>query len=152
MLVIGCAIGALVLAVLLVPEGEVATLSTYTADGRPHETQVWVVEGDAVPGEPDGAVFLRAHSRFAEWLHRLEASPQVELARRGEARAYRAEVPDPAPLREPVNRAMAAKYGVADRLLGFVLDADISVPVRLVPDPTRENAAREKSEGHAAPQ
>jgi hypothetical protein len=57
-----------------------------------------------------------------------------------------------AALREPLNRAMAAKYGVADRLLGLVLDPGSSVPVRLVPDPGRESAARIAPGEHARPQ
>jgi hypothetical protein len=151
-LTIGCVIGAVVLSVLAVPEGEVATLSTYTPDGRDHETQVWVVDGEALPGATPDAIFLRAHSRRAGWLARLQAAPQVELARDGDAQPYRAEVADPGTLREPLNQAMAAKYGLADRLLAFVVDPAISVPVRLLPDPTRESAARVAPGEHARPQ
>lgn len=151
-LTIGCVIGAIVLSVLLVPEGEVATLSTFEADGRDHETQVWVVDADALPGASPGAVFLRASSRHAGWLARLRAVPQVELARGETTRTYRAEVADAADLREPLNRAIAAKYGVADRLLALLLDPALSVPIRLVPDPTRESAARAAPGEHARPQ
>jgi hypothetical protein len=151
-LTIGCLIGTLVLSVLAVPEGEVATLSTYAADGRDHATQVWLVDGEALPGASPEAIFLRAHSRYAGWLARIEAAPRVELERGGEAQPYRAEVADPDALREPLNRAMAAKYGVADRLLAFLLDPAISVPVRLIPDPARESAARVPPGEHARPQ
>jgi hypothetical protein len=151
-LTIGCVIGSLVLSVLMVPEGEVATLSTYAADGRDQSTQVWLVDGEELPGASPDAIFLRAHSRRAGWLARLQAAPQVELARQGEVRPYRAEVGDPDALREPLNRAMAAKYGVADRLLALLVDPAISVPVRLVPDPTRESASRVAPGEHARPQ
>lgn len=151
-LTIGCLIGVLVLSVLAVPEGEVATLSTFAADGRDHATQVWLVDGEALPGASPEAIYLRAHSRDAGWLARLEAAPQVDLERDGAAQPYRAEVADAAALREPLNRAMAAKYGVADRLLAYVLDPAVSVPVRLVPDPGRESAARAAPGEHARPQ
>lgn len=151
-LTIGCVIGTLVLSVLVLPEGEVATLSTYAADGRDHATQVWVVDGPALPGASPEAIYLRAHSRYAGWLARLQAAPEVELARAGESRPYRAEIGDPEALREPLNRAMAAKYGLADRLLALLLDPAISVPVRLLPDPTRESAARVAPGEHARPQ
>jgi hypothetical protein len=150
-LTIGCVIGAFVLSVLAVPEGEVATLSTYAA-GRDHATQVWVVDGEALPGADAEAIFLRANSRSAGWLARLAATPQVDLERGGAVHPYRAELADPGTLREPLNRAMAAKYGVADRLLAFVIDPAASVPVRLVPDPTRESAARVAPGEHARPQ
>jgi hypothetical protein len=151
-LTIGCVIGLLVTSVMMVPEGEVATLSTVAPDGRDQETQVWVVDGEALPGASSDAVFLRAHSRRAGWLARLEAVPEVELVRDGEARPYRAQVDESASLREPLNRAMAQKYGVADRLLALVVDPAASVPVRLVPDPTRESAARQQPGEHARPQ
>jgi hypothetical protein len=65
------------------------------------------------------------------------------LVRDGTAQPYLAEIAESAEVREGVNRAMAAKYGVADRLLAQLLDPARSIPVRLVPDPTRESAARE---------
>jgi hypothetical protein len=150
-LTIGCVIGILVVSVLAVPEGEVATLSTY-AHGRDHATQVWVVDGVALPGAKPDEIFLRANSPRAGWLVRLEASPEVDLERGDEVRPYRAEVDGAASLREPLNRAIAAKYGVADRLLGLVVDPEGSVPVRLVPDPSRESAARIAPGEHARPQ
>jgi hypothetical protein len=150
-LTIGCVIGMLVVSVLAVPEGEVATLSTY-AHGRDHATQVWVVDGEALPGASPDEIYLRANSPHAGWLARLEASPEVDLERGGEVRPYRAEVDGAASLREPLNRAIATKYGVADRLLGLVVDPASCVPVRLVPDPGRESAARIAPGEHARPQ
>jgi hypothetical protein len=148
---IGIVIGALVVGVMLVPEGEVATLATLSADGAEHETEVWVVEGSVLPGGGPGALYLRAHSLRAGWLQRLRGKPQVMLQRDGTAVPYLAEVAEGAEVRDGVNRAMAAKYGVADRLLARVVDPARSIPVRLVPDPTRESAAREPAGAHAAP-
>jgi hypothetical protein len=150
-LMIGCLIGGLVFGVLLVPEGEVATLSTVAADGAEFETQVWVVEGDGLPGGGEGVVFLRAGSPDASWLARLRARPDVALER-GETRlAYRALPEEDAALRERVNRAMAAKYGVSDRLINVVFDRGRSVPIRLVPDPGRQHELREAAGANAPP-
>jgi hypothetical protein len=142
-LAIGCLIGALVIGGILIPEGEVATLSTFPKEGSPQQTAVWVVEGDGL-GE-SGEVFLRTDPHTA-WLARVRANPAVELARGGESRAYLAKPVEDDGLRRRVNQAMAAKYGVADRVIGAIFDPAHSVPIRLVPDPTRKPA-----EEHAAP-
>ena len=150
-LTIGCLIGGLVVGVLLVPEGEVATLATVAADGVEYETQVWVVQGDGLPDASAGVVFLRAGSPEASWLERLRARPQVALERGEERRAYLAVPEDDAALRERVNRAMASKYGVSDRLIALVFDRGRSVPIRLVPDPGRQHELSEPAGAHAPP-
>jgi hypothetical protein len=137
-LAIGFLIGALVLGVMLLPEGEVATLSTFVEGGAPQETAVWVVEGDGL-GDA-GELFLRTGPRTA-WLGRLRANPAVKLARGGEQRAYVAKPEDDAELRSRVNLAMADKYGLADRVISAFFDPAHAVPIRLVPDPTRKPAA-----------
>jgi hypothetical protein len=136
---IGCLIGALVLGVLLLPEGEVATLSTFQGDGAPQETAVWVVEGNGLGG--GGEVFLRTGPNTA-WLARLRANPAVVLERErdGEPRPYLARIEEADDLRGSVNEAMAEKYGVADKVIGVFFDPAESVPIRLVPDPTRKPA------------
>jgi hypothetical protein len=151
-LTIGCLIGALVLGVMLVPEGEVVTLSTLSPDGLEHETELWVVDGSELPGGGADGVYLRANSERARWLERLRTQPQVALLRGGAERAYVAQVVTGEVVRASVNHAMAAKYGVSDRLMSWVVDPSASVPVRLVPDPTRESAAREPTEAHVRPQ
>jgi hypothetical protein len=73
-LTIGIVIGGLVFGVMLVPEGEVATLATLSLDGAEHETELWVVEAaSVVPQDGAGALFLRAHSQRAGWLRRLRS-------------------------------------------------------------------------------
>ena len=150
-LTIGCLIGALVLGVMLVPEGEVATLATVASDGAEYETQVWVVEGNGLPDVAAGVVYLRAGSPDASWLTRLRARPEVALERGEERRAYLAVPEDDAALRERVNQAMAAKYGVSDRLIAYVFDRGSSVPIRLVPDPSRQEGLGEPAGAHAPP-
>lgn len=146
---IGIAIGSVVLAVFavdywLLDEREVATLTTHAADGETFETQVWVVDGEAltdaaVPADSDaaGALFLRAYRPDAAWLKRLAASSAVELQRDGWSRPYRAEPIADDALRARLNAAMASKYGLADRLLASIFDGAVAVPVRLVPDASR---------------
>jgi hypothetical protein len=138
-LTIGCAIGLVVFGVALLPEGEVATLSTFGADGTQHQTQVWVVDGNGSSGGSHGEIFLRTGPR-TRWLARLRARPEVELERGGETHAYRAVVEEAPEVRERVNRAMAEKYGFPNRLLGRIYDPASSVPVRLVPDSKRKPA------------
>jgi len=147
---IGCAIGLVVFGLILLPDGEVATLSTFGADGTQHQTQVWVVDGNGSSANPHGELFLRTGPR-TRWLARLRARPEVELERGGETHAYVAVVEESPEVRERVNRAMAAKYGVADRLIAFVFDQRRSTPIRLVPDPSRAAEVREPAGAHAPP-
>ena len=124
MLIIGLLIGAMLAGVLLVDEGELVTLFTRGADGDRYKTQLWVVE-------EGGELYLRAHFEEAKWLTRIRNQPEVEL-RRGEARQsfFAGPVDDPG-ARRAVNRAMAAKYGLADRLASAVWDPEKSIPVHL---------------------
>lgn len=145
-LAIASLIGLIVIGAVLVPEGEVATLSTFESDGTEHETQVWVVEGNGFPGAERGQLFLRTGPR-TRWLARLRSQPEVVLARGEERVAYLAVVEESPELRDHVNEAMAEKYGLSDRLLGGIYDPARAVPVRLVPDPTRQ-AAQEDARPH----
>ena len=138
LLAIGIGIGAIVLAVLAIdlvmfPDDEVAILVTHDLEGHVHETPLWIVE-IAGPGEPTGAFFVRAHSDGAQWLARLRAAPEVEIARDGEESVFVAEVvADDAVLRARVNAAMAEKYGAVNSIAGWLADPEDSVPVRLRP-------------------
>lgn len=156
-LAIGCIIGAIVVGVLavdlwLLREDEVATLWTSAPGGPRYETQVWVLDEASLDGEGLDVVWLRAHSPDAEWLARLRENPQVELQRGGRSVPYRASVPaEAARLRPTLNAAMARKYGLADALVGWLLPADRAVPVRLDPDPSRQE--RDAGGGaHGAPE
>lgn len=145
-LAIASLIGLIVVGAMLIPEGEVATLSTFESDGSEHETQVWVVEGNGLPQGERGEVFLRTGPR-TRWLARLRARPEVVLERGDERTAYLAVVEDSPEIREQVNQAMAEKYGLSNRLLASIYDPARAVPVRLVPDPTRQ-AAQEDARPH----
>jgi hypothetical protein len=125
-LLIGFLCGAILLTAIALDPGEVATLTTYNGDGKAYETQLWLVE-------LDGATYLRAHYVRAEWLARLRERPEVELQRGEEQRGFTARVADDDATRRAVNDAMAAKYGVSDRLVRYFFGLRAAVPVRLEP-------------------
>ena len=86
---------------------------------------VWVVE-------EGGELYLRAHFEGAKWLTRIRNQPEVEL-RRGEAmQSFFAGPVDDPEVRRAVNRAMAEKYGLTDRLASAVWDPEKSIPVHLL--------------------
>ena len=123
---IGILVGGIVIAAMLVDEGDLVTLQSVGAEGRHWETQLWLVELAGVP-------YLRSNSPDEDWLERIRVRPEVEI-RRGEATGHWLATPTADPdLLEQVNRAMAAKYGTADRLLCLAFDREQMVAVRLSP-------------------
>lgn len=106
--------------------GEVAVLTTRDAADVPHTTRIWVVD-DA------GSAWLRAGQPGSGWLRRLETEPLVELERGGRARSFRAVPVRDAAARDKIHRLMAAKYGWADRVIGWTRDSRNSIAVRLDP-------------------
>ena len=104
--------------------GEVVTLTSFDADGMPHETSVWIVEDD-------GSLWLRAGNPGSSWIRRVRADPKVEVTRDGRTSSYRAEVV--LDRQERINRKMADVYGWADRVVGTMRESDQTQPVRLVP-------------------
>lgn len=125
----GAVLGVVVLGALLLDEGEVVTLVGHHG-GREYETQLWIVE-------VEGRDYLRARDPGADWLRRLGSAAYVQLRRGHGASAplepYEATPTLDAALRESVDRAMAAKYGLADRVWSMVAGDSSSVPVALEP-------------------
>jgi len=123
-LLIGLLIGGVVAGVMLIDEGELVTLHTRGPDGSDYETQLWVIE-------EEGEFYLRAHYAGAKWLARIRQHPEVALSRGDASYPFLARpVYDPQ-LRRAVNRAMAAKYGLADRLASALWSTEKSIPVHL---------------------
>ena len=121
-----CAV--VVIASLLVPEGEVVTLNVLDIEGREYPTQLWIVE-------LGGVSYLRAGNPNSKWLARLRDRPEVTLgaAEAGEQPTPYLATPiddDPAQ-RARIGAAMAEKYGLADWLWSTIADRDRSVPIRL---------------------
>jgi len=104
--------------------GEVVVLRTRDAGGAVHETRLWVVEHEGRP-------WLRAGNAGTGWLVRLQAQPEVEVVRGGEALALRA-VPVPE-ARDRINELMNEKYGLADDYVCFFFPREAKIPVRLDP-------------------
>ena len=121
-------VGALVLAVgamFLASElgGEVVGLRSFDAEGRGHDTRLWIVDHENrsyLRGSPDSG-----------WYARIEATPQVELDRAGQTQSFQAIASQS--MSEHVNRLMAEKYGVADQLIGLTADRDQDTAIRLEP-------------------
>ena len=114
----------LVVCASLLDMGEVVIIHTTDDASRSHETQVWIVE-------LDGEKYLRASRPGARWLVRLRHRSAAVMERDGEEGEVRAYPEDEASVRDRVNRAMAEKYGLADRLWGTLSDYSYSVPIRL---------------------
>jgi hypothetical protein len=109
-----------------IDEGEVVQLTTFDARARAHETDLWIVD-------VGGRSYVRADLPGAEWLARLRANPEAELRRDGSKLRVRAEPVDDPRLRAAVAEAMAAKYGLANRLAGAIRDEERAVAVLLEP-------------------
>ena len=102
--------------------GEVVIVTTTDAEGRPHQTRLWIVDHDH-------AGWLRAGSERAGWYQRLSAAPEVRLRRNDQTASYIAR-PQPWEL-DTINRLMAEKYGWAEWYISLVVDRDRAIPVRL---------------------
>ena len=105
--------------------GEVVVLTTAGGDGGElQQRRIWVVD-------LEGRQWLRSGSPDSEWLARLRLNPVVTVERAGTAAQYTAAA-TPA-MQEPVNEAMAAKYGWADTVIGMMFGREDAVPVELIP-------------------
>lgn len=104
--------------------GEVVTLRTNDAEGKPKETRVWVVD-DAEKQ------WLRAGNPQSSWLLDIQRSPIVQVEREGQQALYTA-VPQPE-LRDRLNPLFAEKYGWADAYIGALFGRDDATPIRLDP-------------------
>lgn len=121
-------VGAVVLAMgamFLASEwsGEVVRMRSFDAEGRGHDTRLWIVDHDDHPylrGRPDSG-----------WYGRVAAAPEIELERDGEVRRYRA-VPSER-MRGPVNQLMLDKYGVGEQMIAVFRNMDEVMPLRLDP-------------------
>jgi hypothetical protein len=104
--------------------GEIVTLQTNDAEGKPKETRLWVVDDG-------GKQWLRAGSPQSSWLLDIQRSPIVQVEREGQQALYTA-VPQPE-LRDRLNPLFAEKYGWADAYIGALFGRDDATPIRLDP-------------------
>ncbi len=127
-LILGCLLAVVAIGSGWIDEGEVVELTTYDARAHEHQTDLWIVDIDGKP-------YLRADLPGAEWLARLRANPEAKLRRDGTHERVRAAPVDDPAVRSAVDRAMAAKYGLVDRIVGAIRDDDRTVSVLLEPIP-----------------
>lgn len=110
---------------LLALEGrEVVVVRTFDAQGQARETRTWIAD-------EGGYAWIEAANPERPFLLQLQANPQVELRRAGTVHHCRADsTPNPeGHLR--IRRLLAAKYGWADRWIGWLTDTSGSLAVRL---------------------
>lgn len=125
-LILGILLACVAVGSAWIDEGEVVELTTFDARDHPHATELWIVD-------VGGRRFLRADLPGAAWLARLRARPEGELRRDDQSLRVRALPVEDAAVREAVERAMAEKYGLLDRLVGVLRDDDRAVPVVVEP-------------------
>lgn len=104
------------------PGGETVVLRTFDARGIGSDTTLWIVE---IGGHP----YVRSGRTGSDWLARLSETPEVQVVRDEQVTSYRAVVIPK--MRDPVNRAMTEKYGLAARAMAFWVDPADSTPIRL---------------------
>jgi hypothetical protein len=146
MLLAGTVILALVIAAMLIRQGEVVTLETSDEGGQSYRTKLWIVD-------LDGKLYVRGAPE-RPWVQRLGLRPQVTLTRGGKTESFRATVILDPSLADAVNRAMIEKYGgvdhLVDRLFNRAQPAAIllepsgakSLPPRSGPRPVRDRSGR----------
>lgn len=127
MLVAAVAIAITVGAAEILGRGEVVEITTVALNGITRETPLWIVE-------VGGDLYLRAGSPSARWLARIENNPVIWLEMGSVRQRFEAlPLRDDRSVRTSVNRAIAEKYGLADTLVGLLVDPDRSVPILIRP-------------------
>jgi len=120
-------LAAAVATVMLASEygGEVVTVTTFDAQGTPHDTRLWIVDLRGIPylrGGPDSG-----------WVQRLDSFAELDLERGGKTVRYQALPALSDDQMQRVEAAMASEYGLADRLIGLLRGDTPPVAFRLTP-------------------
>ena len=131
MLLCGTVILAVVIAAMLIEQGEVVSLETSDEVGQAYQTMLWIVD-------LDGKLYVRGPLE-RPWVKRLHLRPQVTLTRSGKTASFRATVILDPSLTEAVDRAMIEKYGSADRLVDWLFNPGEPAAILLEPrSPTQD--------------
>jgi hypothetical protein len=116
---------------------EVAVVHEPTPTGTVNKTRLWIVDEGPYSWIHPGS----ANAQW--WVQHMDATPIVEIDRRGETRQYHA-LPDPA-AHAKVHQLLREKYGFADWWVRFLAGTDTrsglltrgekckAVPIRLEP-------------------
>ena len=114
---------------------EVVTVETFSPDGTPVSTRLWIVDAEGRP-------WLRAALPWAgDWLQRMETRPRVVVHRVTGVREFDAVLVREPEAVERVGALMRAKYGMRDLLVSLPGLVKGTVPVRLDPVPVAAGAA-----------
>ncbi len=108
----------------LLSRGEVVTLVSRDDHGVGYRTSLWIIDEEDV-------AYLRSGRPDSSWLARIRERPHVELIRTGVTQEYTAVPLWDDRVRTQVNRRMARKYGLANQVIGWLIDLEQAVPVRL---------------------
>ncbi len=84
--------------------GRTAVLRTFEADGTAHDTVLGLLDDG-------GQLWVESGHWFRGWYRRVQANPDVELVRGGEATPYRAVPDDSAEAVDTVTRLMGKGSG-----------------------------------------
>ncbi len=123
MLVVSSLLILIALGAIVIEKGEIVTLETRDAEGHPVTTRLWIVE-------IDGELYVRG-PRHGHWIQNLRERPQVSLTRGDEMASYRAATVDGTALAVEVDRAVARKYGRAERWVDEIFNHTDPIAVRL---------------------
>jgi hypothetical protein len=126
MLAGGAALALLLLALIWIDEGEVATLTALDRGGREKATEHFIVD-------VGGTAYVRASAADAHWVERLRQHPEVRLRRGDTTLLVRAVPIDDLWTSNAVDSAILAKYGLLHRVLFWLVESGNPVPVRLEP-------------------
>ena len=126
MLVAAATLAAVTLAAL--EGGEVVVISTHGAGNAVRRTRVWI----ATDGESD---WLEANNPSTPWYLDVVANDALTVERGGTTERYRARPLATADGHARIRALMSAKYGWADRWVGWLFSEPESVAVRLEPGP-----------------
>jgi hypothetical protein len=105
---------------------EVVVLHSRDPSGAMQATHLWVVD-DA------GAAWLRSGGPDRGWFVRVKQTPEIELERRGEKRAYTAVIVETPEATARVVALMREKYGWIDPFIERIEGGWQSIAVRLDP-------------------
>jgi hypothetical protein len=119
---------------------EVVTVETFSPDGTPVSTRLWIVDAEGRP-------WLRAALPWADdWVQRMETQPRVIVHRVTGVREFDAVLVREPEAVEKVGALMRAKYGMRDLLISLPGLVKGTVPIRLDPVPVAAAPAEAAAE------
>lgn len=104
----------------------VAIVRTRTAEGETRSTHVWYVRAD-------DAIWLEAGRPEHPWYLDIQIDPRIVFDAEGASGEFESATVPGRAAHDHVRELLREKYGVRDRILGWVIDTSPSIAVRLTP-------------------